>query len=186
MRLRLEQREQVDRRLQEMLVAPRPEYLATADEQGAKAQLEQLEARLGGASGPQAEALRLRIDRLKGVLRWGIEMQYHQRLTEAYVHLRELEPEVAALKTQYDAFVRTRQQANHGYAHQASAIRGLRARVHKAQKRLDVLMPAQGHVLELVAARELRIRRERLVAYQDQARFAFADSYDRAVKAQAH
>ena len=35
------------------------------------------------------------------------------------------------------------------------------------------------------AIRELQVRRERLAAYQNQARFAFADSYDRAAKAQA-
>jgi hypothetical protein len=204
MRLRLEQREHLDRRLQHMLIAPQPEFLATgveqrararleqlevlatADEQRTKARLEQLEAGLGDANGPEATALLTRIDRLKGVLHWVLETQYHERLTQTYKHLRELDPRVAALKTQYDAFVRTRQQATHGYAHQAKAIRSLRKRVSEVQKRLDVLMPAQGRVLELVAARELKIRRERLVAYQDQARFAFADSYDRAVKAQAH
>jgi len=40
-------------------------------------------------------------------------------------------------------------------------------------------------VLEIVANRELLLRRERLEAYQNQASFAFADSYDRAAKAQA-
>ena len=46
-------------------------------------------------------------------------------------------------------------------------------------------MARQGHVLETVASHELEGRRERLEAYQNQARFAFADSYDRAAKAQA-
>ena len=46
-------------------------------------------------------------------------------------------------------------------------------------------MAQQGHVLESVAIDELTGRRERLEAYQNQARFAFADSYDRAAKAQA-
>jgi len=40
-------------------------------------------------------------------------------------------------------------------------------------------------VLEVVADQELRARRERLEAYLNQARFAFADSYDRAAKAKA-
>ena len=204
MRLRLEQREHLDRRLQHMLTAPRPDYLATGDEQRAnarleqlkvlatadelraKARLEQLEAGLGDASGPEATALLTRIDRLKGVLHWTLETQYHERLTQSYKHLRELDGEVAALEAQYDAFVRVRQAATHGYAHYDDAIQKLRARVSASQDRLVDLMAAQGHVLEVVAARELRLRRERLVAYQDQARFAFADSYDRAVKAQAH
>ena len=40
MRLRLEQRKSLDRRLQHMLIAPRPDYLATADEQRARAAIE--------------------------------------------------------------------------------------------------------------------------------------------------
>ena len=47
-------------------------------------------------------------------------------------------------------------------------------------------MTRQGHLLEVVAIQELQIRRERLIAYRNQARFALADSYDRAAKAQAH
>ena len=54
-----------------------------------------------------------------------------------------------------------------------------------ALERLDVLMARQGHMLETVAIKELLVRRERLEAYENQARFAFADSYDRAAKAQA-
>jgi hypothetical protein len=46
-------------------------------------------------------------------------------------------------------------------------------------------MARQGHMLETVASQELKLRRERLEAYLNQARFAFADSYDRAAKAQA-
>jgi hypothetical protein len=45
-------------------------------------------------------------------------------------------------------------------------------------------MVQQGQTLETVAIEELLLRRERLVAYQNQARFALADSYDRAAKAQ--
>jgi hypothetical protein len=40
-------------------------------------------------------------------------------------------------------------------------------------------------MLEIVANRELKVRGERLETYLNQARFAFADSYDRAAKAQA-
>jgi hypothetical protein len=40
-------------------------------------------------------------------------------------------------------------------------------------------------VLEIVAINELGIRRDRLESYQSQARYAVADSYDRATRAQA-
>ena len=89
------------------------------------------------------------------------------------------------LTAQYDAFVRARQAATHGYVGYENQIENLRARVNEAHERLDVLMARQGHMLETVASRELKRRRERLEAYLNQARFAFADSYDRAAKAQA-
>jgi hypothetical protein len=57
--------------------------------------------------------------------------------------------------------------------------------VGEALERLELIMSRQGHILESVAIDELAGRRERLEAYQNQGRFAFADSYDRAAKAQA-
>ena len=50
MRLRLEQHELLEKRLQSLLVAPRPEFLATADERLTAARLAELEAALEGAS----------------------------------------------------------------------------------------------------------------------------------------
>jgi hypothetical protein len=52
-------------------------------------------------------------------------------------------------------------------------IARLRERIGAALETLDRLQTAQGQVLEAVATRELRARRERLAAYQNQARFAF-------------
>jgi hypothetical protein len=184
MRLRLEQRKSIERRLQHMLIAPRPELLATAEEQQASAQLDRIEEKLASSGGGD-EALKLRVARLRGALLWSLETQYHARLTEAHRHLRELNQDVDALNARYEAFVRTRQAAAHSYAHYDEPIRQLRLRVKQAQERLEATMKRQGEVLESVARQELALRRERLVAYQNQARFAFADSYDRATKAQA-
>ncbi|MEN8183192.1 MAG: hypothetical protein ABFS46_11730 [Myxococcota bacterium] len=184
-RLRLEQREHIDQRLQRMLIAPRPDHLATADEQLLASRIARLEARLGDGRSPEEAALRLRIQRLRGALTWRLEARYHQRLTETHAHLRELDRDVEALTTQYEAFVRTRQAATHSYAGYQIPINALRTRVDDGLERLNVLMARQGHMLETVAIHELRVRRERLENYQHQARFAFADSYDRAAKAQA-
>ena len=183
-RLRLEQREHLDQRLQHMLIAPRPDYLATAQERILEARLDALERglRRAGSSDP---ALERRIARLRGTLIWTLETEYHERLTEAHKHLRELNRHVDALTAQYEAFVRTRQAATHSYVGYEVAIQRLRTRVGEALERLDVLMARQGHMLEAVAIQELGVRRERLAVYQNQARFAFADSYDRAAKAQA-
>jgi predicted negative regulator of RcsB-dependent stress response len=182
MRLRLEQREHVARRLEQLLTAPRPSQLATADEQELAARISSLEERLGEASGPPEEEPRLR--RLAGVLRWRLETRYHQRLTDAHAHLRELDRDVKALQGRYESFVRTRQAATHSYEGYQVPIQTLRMRVAEAHERVEVLMARQGHTLETVAIQELEVRRSRLTNYLHQARFAFADSYDRAAKAQ--
>jgi chromosome segregation ATPase len=168
-----------------MLIVPNPDALATSEERQIESQLEQLEAGLQGSNDPEAQALRRRIDRLRGALRWNVETQYHQRLTEAHEHLRELNEDMETLTAQYDAFVRARQAATHSYVGYEIPISRLRVRVDEALERMKLLMAQQGHVLETVAINELTGRRERLEGYQNQARFAFADSYDRAAKAQA-
>jgi chromosome segregation ATPase len=140
---------------------------------------------LQDANDSESKALRRRIERLRGAIAWNVKTQYHQRLTEAHEHLRELNEDMEILAARYDAFVRTRQAATHSYVGYEIPINRLHVHVDEALDRLERLMAQQGHVLESVAIDELTGRRERLEAYQNQARFAFADSYDRAAKAQA-
>jgi len=183
-RLRLEQQKHVRDRLQAMLTAPRPDYLATADERIAIERLGAIAAQLGSASGADAPALQERMARLQGALTWRLYTEYHERLTEAHVHLKELDADVAALTAQYDDFVRTRQAATHSYVGYDNRIGRLGKRVEEALQRVDILMARQGHLIETVAITQLRTRRERLVQLQTQARYAVADSYDRATGAQ--
>lgn len=185
MRLRLEQRQHVRARLEGMLTAPRADYLATAEEQGALRVLGQLAAQLVDNSSPEGVSLRARTERLEGMLRYRLETDYHVRLTETHEHLRALEQDVEALDTQYDAFVRTRQSARHSYVGYSELINELRSRVQSNLTQIDDVMARQGRVLESVAINELELRRTRLTDFQNQARFAYADSYDRAAKAQA-
>ena len=184
-RLRQEQRKHLDDRLQQLLIIPSADSLATSDERQIAARLEQLSAEFQNANDSESKALRRRVERLRGAIAWNVETQYHQRLTEAHEHLRELNEDMKILTARYDAFVRARQAATHSYVGYEIPINRLRVRVAEAQERLERLMAQQGHVLESVAIDELTGRRERLEAYQNQARFAFADSYDRAAKAQA-
>src|SRR6059036_759830 len=184
-RLRLEQRKHLANRLQAMLTAPRPDYLATADERIAGERLALIEKRLGDSDSPESLALRRRAARLRGALTWRLETEYHKRLTAAHVHLNELNADVDALTRQYDAFVRTRQAATHSYLGYDAQIGRLRERAGDAQQRVNTLMARQGHMIEVVAITQLDARRERLVSQQTQARYAVADSYDRAARAQA-
>jgi len=185
MRLRLEQRKHLGERLQAMLTAPRPDYLATADEQIAGARIAFIEKQLGDSDSPASLALRQRAARLRGALTWRLEIEYHERLTAAHVHLNELNAHVDALTRQYDAFVRTRQAATHSHVGYDAQIEQLRERVGEALQRVNSMMARQGNMIETVAINQLETRRERLVAQQTQARFAVADSYDRAARIQS-
>ena len=184
-RLRMEQREHIDRRLNAMLVAPRPDFLATADERLLSEQLNQLYQQIGDAETPVATELRARVDRLRGLITWQLETRYHERLTETFENLEALNADIDEMQARYQSFVRTRQAALHSYVGYEIPLNRMQSRVRGALERLTVLMARQGHMLETVAIDELKIRRDRLEIYQNQARYAFADSYDRAAKSQA-
>jgi hypothetical protein len=184
MRLRLEQRDRIEQRLKAMLVVPRPDFLATADERilGERITLMERKWTAGGKTVPaEAEA---RIQRLRGVLHWNIYTEYDRRYTEAYKHHRDLVREVDRLKKQYAAFVRTRQAATQSYEGYDDVIHRQRVLIQKARGKVRDLMERQGQILETMALNELTQRRERLAEFQVKARFSMADSYDRATRTQ--
>jgi hypothetical protein len=182
MRVRLEQRDHLQQRLQDILTAPRPTLLATADERVVLERLRKVDAALQRCSGPQCAALQTRVQHLQGVLTWRLYTEYPERLTQAHTDLHELNEDVVVLQEKYRGFVRARQAAVHSYAGYNQSITRLRTRVAEALERVDSLQARQGHVIEAVAIDELNTRRQRLEAYQVQARYAVADSYDRALK----
>ncbi len=217
MRLRLEQRDRVQKRLNAMLTAPRPEYLATGSERIATEKIGRLEKALatpnipsplagegqGGGEGALGETVAIsgfthpptpsrqgrggdaeRISRLRGVLLWNISTEYDQRLTDAYKDLRDSNEAVDRLKKQYNAFVRTRQAATQSYEGYDDVIRREHSQIASAREKVKVLMARQGNTLETMTVNELTKRRERLEQFRITARFAIADSYDRASKAQ--
>ena len=183
MRVRLDQRERIAGRIDAMLVAPRPDFLASAEERIVLVKLDAIEQAAMKTKGRKREETLARVNRLRGVIHFRLLTEYDRRLTEAYKHLQALDADVAALKRRYDSFVRTRQAAKQSYEGY-EAMNQLRGRVREARERVDALMARQGHVLELMAINELERRSQRLEEYQVKARFAMADSYDRAVKAQ--
>jgi chromosome segregation ATPase len=168
-----------------MLIAPRPDYLTTAEERITGERIGVLEKQIGNADNPESLKLRQRVERLRGALTWRIETEYPKRLKEAQAHLNELNASIDALTKQYDAFVRTRQAATHRYVGYDVQITQLRERVEKALQRVDALMARQGQMIETVAINQLEARRERLVAQQTEARYGIADSYDRASRTES-
>jgi len=183
MRLRVEQHKMLVKRRDDLLTAPRPEFLATPEEQLLLERLEALEQQ-AQMRDTDASSLR-RIKRLKGVLVWRLETEYHERLTRFDRNLRRLDEAMAIAQAQYDQYVRVRQAATHSYVNYEKPISRLRVHSANAIEEIDMLMARQGHLLERVAIDELMTRRSRLETFGDKARFALADSYDRATQAQA-
>jgi tetratricopeptide (TPR) repeat protein len=184
-RLRIEQHKMLVKRRDDLLTTPRPEFLATRDEQAILARIEHIESQLQHEPSLAEIFLVERVQRLKGLLTWTLETEYHDRLTKFDQNLRGLDEAMAVVQQQYDQYVRARQAATHSYMGYDTPISRLRAKVSEAVQKVDLLMARQGRSLEIVAINELIARRGRLENYRDKARFALADSYDRATQAQA-
>ena len=101
MRVRFEQRDHLQKRLQDILTAPRPTLLATADERVALERLRQIESALQHVSGPECAALQTRARHLQGVLTWRLYKEYPERLTQAHKDLHELNDNVRILQEKY-------------------------------------------------------------------------------------
>ncbi len=174
--LRLEQRDRINNKLQSMLIAPQPELLATADERSALLAIQSFE----DSPSNNSEQTQYRVDRLKGHITWNWTIQYNERLTKTFEHLAALDNDIARLKTIYESFVRTRQAATQSYQGYDKNINNLRIKTKRAIETVETLMLRQGRMLEVMAIGELRKRSQKLESSQVQARFAMAESYDRA------
>ena len=183
-KLRLEQRENLATKLKNMLIAPRPEYLATSTERQALDAIAALEEKIAINSSQVSQDVQLRVKRLRGIVKWQVHSEYDQRLTDAYNNLISLDEIIKQLNVTYNSFIRTRQAATQSYEGYTIPIRQLRTRLFTAQRTLKGVMAKQGRLLETMAINELDRRRKRLEEYQIKARFALAESYDRATKAQ--
>jgi hypothetical protein len=183
-KLRHEQRNILARRLQDQLTKPRPELLATAEERILLDRINAVEAAIQRVPAGDGNAHLERLGRLRGTITWALRTEYADRLTVAHEHLEELDTEIAALQERYQSFVRVRQASVHSYLGYDDGIRDLRNRVRDSLERVGQLQKQQGSLIEAVAVAELNARSERLKAYQTQARYAVADSFDRASQAQ--
>ena len=186
LRLRKQQHRLLQKRLEDMLTTPRPRFLATREENVALGQIEALEAGLAGSQDARRGGLEERLRRLKGVLMYRLDTEYHERLSRFHENLATLDSAMATAQAEYDEYIRSRQAATHSFEGYSDPVRLLRTRVAESIDRVDRLMKRQGRLLEIVAIDELMARRTRLEDYRDKARYALADSYDRATQAQAN
>ena len=182
MKLRLEQRKKIAERLNKMLIAPRPDYLAKVNERITLNNIYAIEKKHAKGKKSLPQSVRARINRLKGAIQWNIETEYQQRFTQADKNLQLLNKHVDKLDENYRSFVRTRQSATQSFIGYEDQIRQLKNRIRFADEKIKLLLARQGHQLELMSINELSNRRKRIEELQIKARFSIAESYDRAVK----
>jgi predicted negative regulator of RcsB-dependent stress response len=185
LRLRIEQHKMLVKRRDDLLTMPHPEFLATPEEQAILDRIEHIETQLAAGNVAFNDGFGERLKRLRGLLTWTLETEYHARLTEFDRNLISLDSAMAVVQEQYDQYVRSRQAASHSYVGYETPISRLRAKARESVSKVELLMARQGRLLEVLAIDELMARRSHLENYGDKARFALADSYDRATQAQA-
>ena len=129
---------------------------------------------------PEADEVRDKIRLLKGVLQWGLEKEFKERLWRIRRDLRETGE--ALVETQ-----RARRQVDDSMNRQPGTFRAFDQRVYGLEPRIETLkmrvgdaMAEQRAFLQAIAVGELQAQQRRLDTYTVQARFALAAIYDRA------
>ena len=90
LKLRIEQHKMLVKRRDDLLTTPRPEFLATREEQAMLRKIEAIEKALEDGTITDEGYLGERMQRLKGLLIWTLETEYHERLSQFDQNLRSL------------------------------------------------------------------------------------------------
>jgi tetratricopeptide (TPR) repeat protein len=180
-------RTQLDTRLTNIETDDDVAALGNTPERAQWARVRRLEAALASASGDPDELRteREKIRLMKGVLYWRLDEKFKERSYAGHRALRSLD---AALNEAQNRFVRVRQaraSVPDDVGGFGDRIGSLAARISVLRDQLKEAAAAQERYLERLAQDELLAQKDRLDAYQVQARFALADIYDRAGNAPA-
>jgi lipopolysaccharide biosynthesis regulator YciM len=157
--------------------------LGTADERAQWAKVRSLEGAVADASGTDADELQTERDKIrlmKGVLYWRLDAQFKER---SYAERRALRALDALLNETQNRWVRVqhaRGSVPSNTGEFEARIAALAARIAQLRERLAQSAQQQNHYLEQLASGALLEQKDRLAAYEVQARFALADIYDRA------
>jgi hypothetical protein len=179
-------RDEVERRLTTAQRRHDPQAFATRQELSLGRQLNGLDYRQSRLK-PQPGLTRskARLQRLQGVLHWQMATDYDNRLAAAHRHLRELDGLLEGLRAQHQRVVRFKREAYQSFEGYDIPFQRLQTRLQSLRTRVQGIMAQQARYLEKVAVKELDRRRQKLADYRVKARFALAESYDRATKKQA-
>ena len=126
-----------------------------------------------------------RTHRLQGVLDWQQHTDYDARLDHAHRELAQLNRSINQLENQHARVVRFKREAYQSFEGYDNQLRRTITKINALRTRILSVKAQQGRYLEKVTVNELDLRRENLANYISKARFAMAESYDRATKKQS-
>ncbi|MGD8674003.1 MAG: hypothetical protein PVH86_11830, partial [Thiogranum sp.] len=156
-----------------------PLDLATGKEKHQWALLEKVQARLAALPDEaRFNDMRAKAQWLKGVLYWQLQADYKIRLWDVHKQLAALEPQVAETLDKHRQIDAALDNVKAGFIGYNERIEALRARILALLPRIAAARGQSGQRLQHLALEELETRKQRLVSYRSQARYALARSYD--------
>lgn len=182
----LDRRDELSNRLNKLLRKRDPMVFATASERAALRRLQDTRRRIDRLRPqPGKDILQRKQALLEGVLKWNIDTGYENRLSNAFTHLRELDKEIATAQQSETKLIKAKAEAALSYQGYDKALAQLQQRLVYLKDRTAGLIAHQGQFMERRAVSELLRRKSRLQRYRTKARFAMAEAYDLAVRAQS-
>jgi hypothetical protein len=155
--------------------------LGTASERAQWARVQRVEAGLSGAPDtPENADLRARLALIKGVLQFRLHDAFNARLWQEHRSLKDLGLALHEAQSRWIRVERDRKSVPTNTGELAARVAALKQRIDALQLRLADTEQHQGAFLARLATHELEDQKDRLAAYQVQARFALATIYDRA------
>ncbi|HEY1898965.1 MAG TPA: hypothetical protein VGG49_04135 [Steroidobacteraceae bacterium] len=158
--------------------------LGSPEERAHWEQIRQLEDALAAAPhDPQNDALRERLRLVKGVMFYQLNEAFKAREWQERRTLKDLDLALHEAQSRWIRVDRARHSVPTNTGEFAARLAALKTRITELQARLASAEKAQQAYLQQIAVAELSDQKERLDAYEVQARFALATMYDKAASA---
>ena len=158
--------------------------LGTTAEREQWARVRRVEAALASAPDtPENADLRVRLALVKGVLQFRLHDAFNARLWQEHRGLKDLSLALYEAQSRWIRVERDRKSVPTNTGEFAARVAALKQRIDTLEVRLAATEHEQSVFLARLAAHELEEQKDRLAAYQVQARFALASMYDRAANA---
>jgi tetratricopeptide repeat protein len=155
--------------------------LGSTEEREQWTRVQRIEAALAGAPDtPENAELRARLKLVKGVLYFRLNDSFKARMWQQHRSIKDLDLALHEAQSRWIRVDRARKAVPNNNGEFAARVAALKQRIDALQVRLASSEEKQRGYLAELAVHELDQQKERLAAYQVQARFELAAMYDRA------